>query len=486
MPKLLILYAYFETPDAQRNLGFFCRHGISLDRDRHHMIVVNGTCSIEDQIPKFDNVTVLRRPNKGFDFGAWAHALSTVQLDQFTYFFFLNGSVTGPFLPSYQDASRWPEVFTALLNDRVKLVGITINGFLGAHVQSMFLATDRIGLDLLVHNGIFTGNDKDLRKYEDVVFKREVRSSKIIMDNGFAIDSLAVPRSGRLKQHLTTEANTDIIHPGAYLHGYTLEPLDVVFFKTNRGCSPAALERSMRLADHKRDTAATRCFQDTRILRTLEALKRVPSSWTGYLELGIWLTCRFLPHVVVDLGVDCGASTYAWGTSGTSQVIGVDWFKGDQHTGFRDTEAVVQALGRELARDHQYPDTVRIWRSSFEDAAKAFDRKVDVLHVDGLHTTEAVKRDIDTWLPKLSNGGLLVMHNTRVYPNSVGTLFDALPLPKTRLEHSAGLGIASRDAAKIDAINKEWKDRLYRDAGGLRHHDFDGLRIQDVPFAVQP
>lgn len=485
MPKILILYAYFETPDAKRNLGFFCRHAIAPQRDRHHVIVINGKCSIEDQIPKFENVTVLRRPNLGFDFGAWAHALRSVEVGRFDHFFFLNSSVTGPFLPSYRDTSRWPEVFMRLLNDRVKLVGLSINGYLGAHVQSMFLATDRTGLDVLLGGGIFTDNDRDTRKFEDVVIKREVRASKVILDSGFAIDCLAVPRSGRLKQNLPSDANTDVFYPGGYLHGHTLEPLDVVFFKTNRGCSPEALSRAMRLADHKRSTAASRCFQDARILCTIEALKRVPSSWTGYLEFAVWLTCRFHPDVIVDLGVDCGGSTYGWGASGTSQVVGIDWFKGDEQTGLRDTEGVVRALAAELARDYNYPETVRIWRASFDDAAKAFDRQVDVLHVDGLHTHAAVQRDVATWLPKISPTGLLVMHNTRVYPGSVGKVFDSLAMPKVRFDHSAGLGVASRDACKIEVINREWKNKLYRDADSLRHSDFANLRIQDVAFSVR-
>lgn len=476
--KILIIYAYYETPDARRNLSFFCRHGIAPYRNRQHVIVINGACSIEDEIPKFENVLVIKRDNKGFDFGAWAHALRSVPIEQFHYFFFLNSSVTGPFLPLYQDASRWPAQFIDLLNDKVKLAGITINVFRGDPiVQSMFLATDRVGLELLIKNGIFAGNDNDATK-EAVIFGREIRSSKIVLDAGFHVDCLAITHNRRALQPLKRDSAGDIFVPGAYRAGHTLEPLDVCFFKTNRGCSGGQLDRSIRQADYKRATAAERCFQDPRILHRLEALKQVPSAWRGYLEFAVWLTCRFLPPLVVDLGVDYGGSTYAWGASGFSQVVGIDWFKGDEHTGFRDTQGAVVLLEALLARDAKYEDTVRLWRSSFEEAADQFEGEAAVLHIDGLHTHKAIKKNLKDWLPKLAKGGLLVMHGVRTFPDSVGKLFTEVPGAKTTLDYATGLGLVSTDTTKIDAINREWKDKLYPFGAGLSHRDFDHLRIQ--------
>jgi hypothetical protein len=477
-PKILIVYAYYETDDARRNLGFFCKHAVSPYRDRQHVVVVNGACSIEDQIPRLENVRVLKRDNRGFDFGAWAHALREVQVDQFDFFFLLNSSVTGPFMPTYQDSSRWPEMFLSMLSDRVKLAGITINVFRGDPiVQSMFLVTDRVGINLLIRNGIFTNNDGDATK-ETVIFNREVRASQLVLNEGFHVDSLDLPHMKRALQPLKRDTLGDIIQPGSY-YGHTIEPLDSCFFKTNRGCSAGALERSMRLADHKRSTAADRCFQDPRIMRTLEVLKRVPSAWKVYLEFAVWLTNRFLPQIVVDLGVDYGASTYAWGASGVSQVIGIDWFKGDEQTGFRDTHNEVLALGATLARDQRYEDTVRIWRSSFENAAESFDGQIDVLHVDGLHTYKDVKKSVKEWLPKLSKGGLVVLHGVRTFPDSVGKVFaEKLDGAKTLLDYSTGLGIVSKDKQKIEVIDREWKQKLHLHASGLRHADFDNLLMQ--------
>ena len=477
MPKTLIVYAYYETADSRRNLSFFLRHGISPSRDRQYVIALNGNCSIENEIPAFENVRVVKRNNTGFDFGAWAHVLRDDQPDQFDYFFFLNSSVTGPFLPPYQESSDWTDIFTSLLNNKVKLAGITINVYEGDPiVQSMFLATDRMGLKLLVDAGIFTNNDRDASKHE-VIFRREIPCSKVILAAGFGVDCLAAEHYKRSITTLRKNTSGDIVYPGRYL-GHTLEPLDTCFFKTNRGCSPAALERAIQLADYKRSTSAERCFQEPKIVRGIEVLKRIPSAWQGHVEFAVWLTCRFHPEIVVDLGVDYGVSTYAWGISGRSQVIGIDWFQGDAHAGFRDTYSQVLGLGAALAAATTAESPVRIWKSSFEKAATEFHRTVDVLHLDGLHTYEAVQQDLKNWLPKLSPGGLLVMHDVQAFADSVGKAFAELPYHKLAFDHSAGLGVASTDAAKIAVIDREWKQNLRPGTSGLTHQEFDNLRIQ--------
>ena len=60
-------------------------------------------------------------------------------------------------------------------------------------------------------------------------------------------------------------------------------------------------------------------------------------------------------------------------------------------------------------------------RSNFDDALAQFaDASIDVFHLDGLHTETAVRHDVDSWLPKLRPGGILLLHDVRVRSKDFG------------------------------------------------------------------
>jgi len=45
---------------------------------------------------------------------------------------------------------------------------------------------------------------------------------------------------------------------------------------------------------------------------------------------------------------------------------------------------------------------------------------IDVLHLDGLHTESAVRHDLDSWLPKLRPGAILLLHDVAVHRPDFG------------------------------------------------------------------
>ena len=72
---------------------------------------------------------------------------------------------------------------------------------------------------------------------------------------------------------------------------------------------------------------------------------------------------------------------------------------------------------KNLKEHHRrYESFSTLLRMTFDQALEQFqDRSVDLLRHDGCHAYEAVKRDYETWLPKMSESGIILFHDTAVF-----------------------------------------------------------------------
>src|SRR5207248_366088 len=99
-------------------------------------------------------------------------------------------------------------------------------------------------------------------------------------------------------------------------------------------------------------------------------------------------------------------------------VYAIDTWKGDVNTG-PYSEAVYTDLQSYLKR--QEYDFVTTLRSTFDDALnKIEDASVDLLHIDGCHTYDSVHHDFEAWRPKLSNRGVVLLHDITVKNEDFG------------------------------------------------------------------
>ena len=96
-------------------------------------------------------------------------------------------------------------------------------------------------------------------------------------------------------------------------------------------------------------------------------------------------------------------------------------------------------------------------RKTFNAAVADFaDASIDVLHVDGLHTYEAVTEDFATWRPKLSPRAVVLFHDTNEPKGDFGVwrLWAELrsSFPGFEFLHSHGLGVLQYGPGAAPAV----------------------------------
>jgi Methyltransferase domain len=146
-------------------------------------------------------------------------------------------------------------------------------------------------------------------------------------------------------------------------------------------------------------------------------------AWTDHLAFAYDLVAEMKPRLLVELGVDRGESYFTFCQSAAenqtgTRCFGIDTWQGDQHAGGYDetTFTQVSAHNRE-----NYEAFSTLIRSDFDEAREGFaDGTIDLLHLDGLHTEEAVRHDVEAWLPKIQPGGILLLHDVGVQAKGFG------------------------------------------------------------------
>mgnify|MGYP001627115449 CR=1 FL=1 len=183
------------------------------------------------------------------------------------------------------------------------------------------------------------------------------------------------------------------------------------------------------------------------------------SAWLEHIPFAFWLIEAHRPKVVVELGSHYGASYFSFCQAVDrleldTQCFAVDTWKGDEHAGVYDEKVFAKVKAH---NDAHYSGFSRLVRSSFDDAQHHFsDGSIDLLHIDGLHTLEAVRHDFDNWLPKLSNRAVIIMHDTNVRERNFGVfkLFEQLQTqyPAFEFLHGHGLGVLGVGTQQNDLL----------------------------------
>jgi hypothetical protein len=115
------------------------------------------------------------------------------------------------------------------------------------------------------------------------------------------------------------------------------------------------------------------------------------------------------------------------------------------HTGWYNEDTF---LGLKKFNDAYNSYFSELVRSDFSDALSHFGKgSVDLLHIDGCHTAEAVRDDFDSWRSRLSDNAIVLMHDINVRERGFGVaqIWECLRKEYSHFEfwHGAGLGVLS-------------------------------------------
>ncbi len=204
------------------------------------------------------------------------------------------------------------------------------------------------------------------------------------------------------------------------------------------------------------------------------------ASWHEHIPFGMNLVAALRPRTLVELGTHagdsyCGFCQAVLASGLATGCFAVDTWRGDPQAGEYGPEVLADLRAH---HDPLYGGFSRLVESTFDDAVQHFeDGSIDLLHVDGLHTYEAVRHDFETWRPKLSASAVVLFHDTNVHERDFGVARFWAEVRSAYLSfeftHGHGLGVLAVGSDRPSALEPL-----------LAAGDHDAREVRDLFFAL--
>ncbi|MCL2398599.1 MAG: class I SAM-dependent methyltransferase [Defluviitaleaceae bacterium] len=196
-------------------------------------------------------------------------------------------------------------------------------------------------------------------------------------------------------------------------------------------------------------------------LVNLEMLKYSP--WAGHRNFAYDYVANMCPATIVELGTHYGTSFFAFlqavedGKSPKTQIYGIDawgYIDGNEWTK-KEYEIDIYNIFLKTLDIYKHKAKAHTIRKIFDDAlADVEDNSVDLLHIDGNHTYDAVKHDYETWIPKVKESGVILFHDVSetsyLHENSSPEFWKEIKSKHQytlEFDHCYGLGIFCKNSS---------------------------------------
>lgn len=184
--------------------------------------------------------------------------------------------------------------------------------------------------------------------------------------------------------------------------------------------------------------------------------RMVFSTWVDHMPFGYDIIEAIRPKLLVELGSYNGLSYFTFCQSMLENEVdglcyAIDTWKGDKHTEEYD-ETIFQGVSQHNREN--YWGFSYLLRMFFSEALNHFEAEtIDLLHIDGLHTYEAVKNDFTTWYPKIRPGGVILFHDiaARIKDFGAWKFWDEIKdqYPTFQFHHGFGLGVLYKPGKEV-------------------------------------
>ena len=192
------------------------------------------------------------------------------------------------------------------------------------------------------------------------------------------------------------------------------------------------------------------------------------SHWAEHVPFAMWIISVLRPRSFVELGTFRGMSYCGFCQSIKrlglpTRAFAVNTWQGDPHNGVIGPEILEELRGH---HDPRYGTFSSLLEMTFDEAAQRFENgEIDLLHIDGYHTYEAVRHDYETWRPKLSDRGVIIFHDVVEHMRDFGVwrFWDETrtQYPSFEFHHQHGLGVLAighdlpREIKELTSIDAE-------------------------------